>query len=92
MGNQDNVLETRLLYWSAHTGLSDYVIYFLERKCSPFLINYQGANAFHAASSSGHKDILRIFLEAEYEYFELTELLGKKKINRKKLAKHQFDK
>ena len=49
------------------------------------MINYKGANAYHAAAANGHKDILRIFLEADYEYVELSDLLGKKKINKKKL-------
>ena len=44
----------------------------------------------HAASVKGHKEILKIILEADYQYFELTELLGKKKINKKKRARHEF--
>jgi hypothetical protein len=56
------------------------------------MINYMGANSFHVAAANGHYDILKIFLDSDYEYFELTELLGKKKINKKKLAQHTFDK
>lgn len=37
----------------------------------------------HAAAANGHKEILKIFLESDYKYVELSELLGKKKINKK---------
>jgi ankyrin repeat protein len=56
------------------------------------MINYQGANCIHAAAATGNCDILKIFLEADYEYFELVELLGKNKLNKKRIAKHTFNK
>lgn len=63
-----NEFETRLLYWTAYQNDKEAFKHFLKKKCSPFMINYEGYSAFHIASAKGHLKILKIILESAYEY------------------------
>lgn len=87
-----NLLETRLLYWSSQKGNMEYVAYFLGRKCSPFMVDYDGYNALHIASYMGHYKIIKLIVCSDYEYFEFQELLKDKKIKINELEQHTFNK
>jgi hypothetical protein len=45
-----NVYEVRLLYWCAYMNLMGPFVYFLQRRCSPFIKTYMGENSLHVAS------------------------------------------
>ena len=67
--------EHRLLYWNARLGFEEFFIYFLRRKCSPFIITYQGFNSLHIASYKGKYKILKIILLSDYEFYEYSQLI-----------------
>ncbi|CAD8181717.1 unnamed protein product [Paramecium octaurelia] len=69
--------ECRLQYWSARQGNQDFFIYFLKRKCNPFLNVYQGFNCLHIAAYKGKLKILKVILESDYEYYDSSGMLNK---------------
>ncbi|CAD8098030.1 unnamed protein product [Paramecium sonneborni] len=71
--------ECRLQYWSARQGNQEFFIYFLQRKCNPFLNVYQGFNCLHIAAYKGKPKILKTILENDYEYYDSSEVLNKKR-------------
>ncbi|CAD8094475.1 unnamed protein product [Paramecium sonneborni] len=70
--------ECRLQYWSARQGIQDFFIYFLTRKCNPFLNVYQGFNCLHIAAYKGKPKLLKTILENDYEYYDSSESMNKK--------------
>ncbi|CAD8176392.1 unnamed protein product [Paramecium pentaurelia] len=82
--------ESRLQYWSARQGIQEFFIYFLKRKCNPFLNVYQGFNCLHIAAYRGKPKMLKTILENDYEYYDSSDEVNKK--NKKKLKNIKFNK
>ncbi|CAD8120523.1 unnamed protein product [Paramecium sonneborni] len=87
---KNEIYECRLQYWSACQGNTDFFIYFLRRKCNPFVNVYQGFNCLHIAAFKGKPKILKIILENDYEYYDYSEEGNQK--NKKQLKEQIFDK
>ncbi|CAD8185858.1 unnamed protein product [Paramecium octaurelia] len=87
---KNEIYECRLQYWSASQGNTEFFIYFLKRKCNPFLNVYQGFNCLHVAAFKGKLKILKIILENDYEYYDYSGDGNHK--NKKSLKDQIFDK
>ncbi|CAD8206420.1 unnamed protein product [Paramecium octaurelia] len=87
---KNETYECRLQYWSARQGNTEFLIYFLKRRCNPFLNVYQGFNCLHIAAFKGKLKILKILLEAEYEYYDYSGESNHK--NKKQLKDQIFNK
>ncbi|CAD8050285.1 unnamed protein product [Paramecium sonneborni] len=68
------LFQCRLQFWSARIEATEFFQYFLKQKCNPFLIQYQGFNCLHIAAHKGKYKILKLILEADYEYQEFKDL------------------
>jgi hypothetical protein len=51
-------------------GLSYLVRVFIDRKCSPFMVDYHGMNALHCSAYHGRLNVMTLILEADYTYYE----------------------
>ncbi|CAD8119184.1 unnamed protein product [Paramecium sonneborni] len=87
---KNEIYECRLQYWSASQGNTEFFIYFLRRKCNPFVNVYQGFNCLHIAAFKGKPKILKIILENDYEYYDYSGEGNQK--NKKQLKDQIFDK